>query len=296
MPPYVAEVRKPLREAKPALASRLFPWASVASTSGEKDAALHRLLTVGLDEHEQDVFAAQRGQQPVRGRVGERVVLDLGGEHATIVDVGLHRSDLVDHEAGGQSRGDRRVGDELRAEHPAEQSDSAEPRERPQRPAAVVGRDAGQPEHRQRQQDGQYDGADNRADLDQLRLRTTDQGAQRLDPVPELGRVAKRVIWPVVEREHLVIGDLQDDHQREGQAGDHRQDVSRGAGQEGGHRNHDQSLERDPQEPGQREVSRLVGGDEGDPHEQRGEDREPYAQCISAPARGLPKGRPYHRG
>ncbi len=94
--------------------------------------------------------------------------------------------DLVDDEAGGQRRGDRRVGDELRAEHPAERPDSAEPRERPQRPAAVVGRDPGQPQHRQRQQDGQYDGADNRADLDQLRLRTTDQGAQRLDPVPEL--------------------------------------------------------------------------------------------------------------
>ena len=166
------------------------------------------------------------------------------------------------------------MGDELSAEHRAERPDGAESRDRPQRPAAVVGRNPGQPQHRQRQQDGQYDGADNRADLDQLRLRTTDQGAQRLDPVPELTRVSKRVVRPVVEREHLVVDDLQDDHQREGQSGDHGHDASRGAGQDEGQRDQDEKLEREPHEPGQRQILRLVGSDQGGPHEQSGEDRE----------------------
>ena len=160
MPPYVAELRNPLRDEKPALASRSFPSARAASTSGENDLPSHGLLAVGLDEHEQDVFAAQCGQQPVGGSACDRVVLDLGGEHAPVVDVRPKRIDLVDDQTGGKRGGDRRVGDELGAERPAERPDSAEPRDRPQRPAAVVGRNPGQPQHRQRQQDGQYDGAD----------------------------------------------------------------------------------------------------------------------------------------
>ena len=54
----------------------------------------------------------------------------------------------------------------------------------------------------------------------------------------------------------------------------HGQDASRGAGQDGGQRDQDEPLERDPQERAQREILRLVGSDEGGPHEQRGEDRE----------------------
>ena len=166
------------------------------------------------------------------GVLREGVVLDLGGEHAPVVDVGPHRVDLVDDQAGGERGGDRRVGDELRAERPAERPDGAEPGDGPQRPAAVVGRDPGQPQHRQGQHDGQHDGADHRADLDQLRLGTADQGAQRLDPVPELTRVSERVERPVVEREEPVVEDLQDDHQREHQSDDHGQDASRDAGQD----------------------------------------------------------------
>ncbi len=149
------------------------------------------------------------GQQPVGRGARHGVVLDLGGEHAPVVDVRPKRIDLVDDQTRGERGGDRRVRDELSAEHPAERPDSAEPRERPQRPAAVAGGNPGQPQHHQRQQDGQYDRAEDRPELDQLRLRTTDQRAQRLDPVPELTRVSKRVVRPVVEREHLVVDDLQ---------------------------------------------------------------------------------------
>ena len=119
-----------------------------------------------------------------------------------------------------------------------------------------------------------------RADLDQLRLGTTDQGAQRLDPVPELTRVSKRVVRPVVEREHLVIDDLQDDHHREDQSAGHSQDASRRAGQDDGQCDEDEQLERDPQETVQREIFRLVGSDEGDPYEQGAEDREPQNNAF----------------
>ena len=94
----------------------------------------------------------------------------------------------------------------------------------------------------------EYDDADHRADLDQLRLGATDQRAQRLDPVPELSRVSERVERPVVEREDLVVDDLQDDDQREDQSADHSQDASTGAGQDDGQRDEDEHLDRDPQE------------------------------------------------
>ena len=63
-----------------------------------------------------------------------------------------------------------RVGGELSAEDRAQRPNSGEPGDRPQRPAAVVGSNSGQPQQRQRQQDRPEDGADDRADLDQLRL------------------------------------------------------------------------------------------------------------------------------
>ena len=42
--------------------------------AGEKRGALDRDLAVGLDEHEEDVLAAQTGQQLVAGGVPEAVV------------------------------------------------------------------------------------------------------------------------------------------------------------------------------------------------------------------------------
>ena len=281
MPPYVADVRKPLREEKPATLQPLVPLGQRSIDLRRERTALDRLLAVGLHEHEQNVLAAQAGQELVGRRAGDGVVLDLGGEHAPVVDVRPNRVDLVNDQTGGERRGDRRVGNELSAERRAECPHSSEPRDRPQRPAAVLGRNPGQPQHGQRQQDGQYDGADNRADLDQLRLRTTDQGAQRLDPVPELTRVSERVVRPVVEGEHLVIDDLQDDHQSEGQSCDHGHDASRCAGQDEGQRDQDEQLEREPQEPGQLQILRLVRSDEGRPHEDSGEDREHDGDALT---------------
>src|SRR5205807_8920835 len=47
---------------------------------------LDRDPPVGLDEHEQDVLAAQRGQQPAAGRAAEGIVPDLVGEDAPVGD------------------------------------------------------------------------------------------------------------------------------------------------------------------------------------------------------------------
>ena len=57
------------------------------------------------------------------------------------------------------------------------------------------------------------------------------------------------------------------------------------AGQDEGQRDHDDALEREPHERAGREQARLVGGDEGDPHDEEGEDREDGGPRAAAPIR-----------
>ena len=106
-------------------------------------------------------------------------------------------------------------------------------------------------------------------DDDQVRLRPPEQLAQGRDADPDRARVADGIERPVEGREESVVEDLQDDHQRERQSGDHGQDPSGDVGQDEGQRDQDEPLERDPQERARREILRLVGSDEDDPHEQR---------------------------
>ena len=84
---------------------------------------------VALDEHEQDVLAAQPGQQPVAGRGAEGVVRDRAGERRALLQPGPHRLHLVDGQGGGARRGDGRAGD------PEPHPDHAQHRRRPERPA-----------------------------------------------------------------------------------------------------------------------------------------------------------------
>ena len=74
MPPKVGEVSQPLRDEKPAAASCCVPVSRTASTPRREGGALDRDLPVALDEHEEDVLAAQAGQQPAARRVAEAVV------------------------------------------------------------------------------------------------------------------------------------------------------------------------------------------------------------------------------
>ena len=67
-PPNVGEVRKALREEKPAARSCAVPCVEHGVDARREGRVLDRDPPVALDEHEQDVLAAQAGQQPVAGR------------------------------------------------------------------------------------------------------------------------------------------------------------------------------------------------------------------------------------
>ena len=143
-------------------------------------------------------------------------------------DAGPHRAHLVDDQAGGARGGDGRVGDELRAEHPAEHPDDAERRDGRERPAAVAGRDPGQAKHRQRREDEHGDDEHRRAGDGQVRVRPADRVAQRLDADPGVAPVVDRVERPVEGREEADVEDLHDHQQAEHRPDDPGQEAPRG--------------------------------------------------------------------
>src|SRR6185503_633162 len=119
--------------------------------------------TVALDERDDDVLAAQAGEQLVAWGVTESVTLELVREDRAISDAGAHRAHLVDGEGGGARRGKRHSGDELRPERPTKDPDGAERRDSTERPAAVAGCDSGQAKHRQGREDEYRDDEHGRA-------------------------------------------------------------------------------------------------------------------------------------
>ena len=216
MPPNVGEVRNALRAEKPAACSRCRALVEHRVDLGREGRALHRDLAVALDEHEQDVLAAQAGQQLVAGRVAEVVVGDLAGERRLAREARLHGAPLVDGEVGGARGGDRRPGDDLRAERPA-----AAPRRRraPRRPGATTG--GGRP----RPASGAAapgSAARQTATTSTTMAATTrsarvaaDRVAQRLDADAGVAPVVDRVERPVEAREEPHVEQLHEHQQAE---------------------------------------------------------------------------------
>ena len=200
MPPKAGALTNALRAEKPAACSWLGPVVEQRVDGRREGGALDRNLAVGLDEHEQDVLAAQTGQQPVARGVAEAVVADLVGEDGLVVDVGLHRADLVDDEAGGARGGDGRVGEELRAGH---RSRAARRRRAPRPPVATDRRlpaaTRSQPKHRQgRERRAAATASATPPTMIRFACRAAERGAQRFDadpercPSPRSGRTAGR--------------------------------------------------------------------------------------------------------
>ena len=156
----------------------------------------------------------------------KRSCVDLLGEDGGVVDVGLHGADLVDDEAGGAGGGDRGVGEKLRAGHPDRAARRAERRRR--REARVGG---GRPRPASA---GASPGSGGRVrrrrrprppiSINVASVRPTMERSVSIAG-PELARVTQRIEGPVEDREHLVVADLQDDHQTEDEPGGHGQDA-----------------------------------------------------------------------
>ena len=90
---------------------------------------------------------------------------ELARERRAIGQAGPHRLHLVDGQGGGARGGDRRAGD---AEgHP----DHAQHRRRPQRPAAVAGRDPRHAQQREDREGEQRDDEHGRDGDDEVRAR-----------------------------------------------------------------------------------------------------------------------------
>ena len=122
--------------------------------AGEKDCSLHGDLPVALDEHEQDVLAAQTLEEPGGGRVAIGIVAaDQDSEASLGAEVGLHGAHLVGGETGPRSW--TRCGRPRPGRRTTQQSaqTAVSTRERLERTSAVSGRNPRQPADRQRRDD-----------------------------------------------------------------------------------------------------------------------------------------------
>ena len=197
---------------------------------GREGRALHRDLPVALDEQQEDVLAAQAGQQPVAGSGAEAVARDLAGEDLLSMQAAAHRLHLADGEGGGARGGDRRAED---AEaHP----DDAEHGGGPERPAAVAGRDAREAQQRQDREGEEPDEEHGDGGDGDVRARPADRVAQRLDADPHVARVRDGVERPVEGRDEPDVEDLHHREHRQHRSRDHGQHAARAGGQQNGQR------------------------------------------------------------
>ncbi len=176
--------------------------------------------SIAFDERDDDVLAAQAGEQLVARGVTESVTLELVREDRAISDAGAHRAYLVHREGGGARRGKRHAGDELRPERPAKDPDGAERRDGTERPAAVAGRDPGQAKHRQGREDEYADDEHGRAGHDEVGVPRSDRVAQRLDADPGVPPVGNGIERPVEGRVDAHVEDLHDHQQPENRSDD----------------------------------------------------------------------------
>ena len=266
-----------LQSPRPLVESSIDPW--------REGGALDRALSVALDEREDDVLAVQAGQQLAARGVAEAVVPDLGGEDLVVLEARLHRTYLVDRQAGGARGGDGRAGDELRTERPTEHPDDAERRDGLERPAPVAGRDPGQAKHRQGREDEEGDA---RAPPRRRRpgsrrshrsSRAASRCRSRCSSSRRRGRTAGRR-----SRRTRCRGSSRSPADREPVR------RSRPGGVERWRAGRGPAAMRTRPSSGTltnalgRETTRLVGSDEGGPHEQNGEDREHRGDTVLASA------------
>ena len=262
---------------------------------GREGRALHRDPPVALDEQQQDVLAAQAGQQPVAGSGAEAVAGDLAGEDLLGAQAALDRLHLADGEGGGARGGDRRADDAQG--HP----DDAEHGGGRQRPVAVAGRDAREAQQRQDREGEEPDEEHDDGGDGEVRARPADRVAQRLDADPHVARVGDGVERPVEGRDEPHVEDLHD--ARAPPAALRRPRPARGAGWRAAAR---PAATTTRSSRGSRtnaptcEAARLVRRDEGGPDEQQGEDRERHgdarAQRPALGAAGVARRRLVGRG
>ena len=110
MPPNVGEVRKALARREPGRPQPRGAGVEHGVDLRRERRVLDRDPPVALDEGDDDVLAAQPGQQVGAGRVAERVVARRPCANACwSCDAGAHLAHLVVGEAGRARRGDRRA-------------------------------------------------------------------------------------------------------------------------------------------------------------------------------------------
>ena len=155
--------------------------------AGREGRVLDRDPPVALDEHEQDVLAAQAGQQPVagrgarsgRGRSRGRAPRESARAARTACTSSTARAAALEEATGAPTT--------RRATQSTPSTAAARSAQR-----AVAGRDPRHPQQRQDRDGEEREDEDGRGGGDEVRGRRADRVAQRLDADPHVARVVER--------------------------------------------------------------------------------------------------------
>jgi hypothetical protein len=229
--------------------------------------ALDRDAPIALHEREDHVLAAQAGEQPIARDAPEGVDGGLPGERLLIRQARTYLT-----QPAVRLGGDRHPRDELRAEHGTGHPGDAEHAGGAGRRGLVAYHDTGQPQHRQRHEDQQRDGEHSGPDQDGDRTDPSDRGREKLQPVTDEGPIEDHVERPTENREEAQVENLDDGQQTQGHAGQRRDHSPRPRRQDEDKGDAEQSLQRDAHERRGREAIDVVRCDEGEQHEQAGQD------------------------
>jgi hypothetical protein len=255
---------------------------------------------VALDEDEDDVLAAQCGQQLVAWDVAVGVDSGLRGERLPPQQAGAYLPRVVVGKARRAAGGDRHVRDDLGAEHGAGDPGGREPHDRAGRGGPAPGHEPGQAQHRQRHENEHRDGENCGDDHGADRAGPADRGREELLGAVQQDPVEHRVERAGEDREESHVEDLHDGQQTQSHPGERRDHPPRPRRQDEQEGHAEDSLDRDARERTRCEATDLVRRDECGKHQEAGQrgdrprrDRVPSAPVV--PSRHTVVGWPVRR-
>src|SRR5690349_17327620 len=236
-------------------------------------------LPVAFDEDDEDVLAAQPGQQVRSGDGGFGVGTAGGlGEPARVAARRLEGMHLRDGQPGGAGRGDRGPRGGLQGQARGQRPDGGDGNQAAKGAAAVPGGHGGDVDR------GCGDGDDEQSDTDpdhdenDVGERGADGVADHAGGRPDAAPVVQRVERPVELLPHRYVEDLVEGEHAEQEPGDRGHDPSRPQRQHQRDSHQDQRFHRDADESAEAEPPGTVGRHEIEPQEpeRKPEDGDPH--------------------
>ena len=264
-------MRKALREPNPAASEATAAVVEQGVDLRRELRVLNRVATVALDEGEDNVLAAEAGEQVIGRGVAEGVDRGFRRELLVVEQTRAYAERLVVGEDRRVRGRDRHAGHDLGAEHRADQPHGYEHGDGAGGDGPAPDHDAGQPPNRQRHENHQGD--DEQRDRDHCgdRPDAGERVGEQVHEGTDLAPVENRVERPGEYGGETEVEKGEDGQHAEDHAGERRQHPPRPRREQDQDRDTDHALHREAHERARREACDLVRSDERDEHEHAGQ-------------------------